>query len=151
VAFSINCIKRQNLYDIEKKKDKLHLLLGLRKILLDIDKAIRIIRETEQDSQVIPNLMSGFNIDNTQAEFIAEIKLRNLNKEYILNRVSEIEDLEKEIQELNSIYNDEKKIRKIIAKQLSEVSKKYGRDRRTEIIHENHIEEITQEHFIEGL
>ncbi|HOV25514.1 MAG TPA: DNA topoisomerase (ATP-hydrolyzing) subunit A [Pseudobacteroides sp.] len=149
VAFRINCIKRQTLYDIEKKKDKLHLLLGLRKILLDIDKAIRIIRETEQDSQVIPNLMSGFNIDNTQAEFIAEIKLRNLNKEYILNRVSEIEDLEKEIQELNSIYNDEKKIRKIIAKQLSEVSKKYGRDRRTEIIHEHHIEEITQEHFIE--
>jgi len=149
VAFRINCIKRQTLYDINKKKDKLHLLLGLRKILLDIDKAIRIIRETEQDSQVIPNLMSGFNIDNIQAEFIAEIKLRNLNKEYILNRVSEIEDLEKEIEELNSIYNDEKKIRKIITKQLSEVSKKYGRDRRTEIIHEHHIEEITQEHFIE--
>jgi len=149
VAFRINCIKRQTLYDINKKKDKLHLLLGLRKILLDIDKAIRIIRETEQDSQVIPNLMSGFSIDNIQAEFIAEIKLRNLNKEYILNRVSEIEDLEKEILELNSIYNDEKKIRKIIAKQLSEVSKKYGRDRRTEIIHEHHIEEITQEHFIE--
>ncbi len=149
IAFRINCIKRQTLFDIGKKKDKLHLLLGLRKILLDIDKAIRIIRETEQDAQVIPNLMSGFTIDHIQAEFIAEIKLRNLNKEYILNRVSEIEDLEKEIEELNSIYNDEKKVRKIIIKQLSEISKKYGRDRRTEIIHEQHVEEITYEHFIE--
>ncbi|KNY30387.1 DNA gyrase/topoisomerase IV subunit A [Pseudobacteroides cellulosolvens] len=149
VAFRTNCIKRQTLFDIGKKKDKLHLLLGLRKILLDIDKAIRIIRETEQDAQVIPNLMSGFTIDHIQAEFIAEIKLRNLNKEYILNRVSEIEDLEKEIEELTGIYNDEKKVRKIIIKQLSEISKKYGRDRRTEIIHEQHIEEITHEHFIE--
>ncbi|HEY9061652.1 MAG TPA: DNA topoisomerase (ATP-hydrolyzing) subunit A [Pseudobacteroides sp.] len=147
--FRINCIKRQTLFDIGKKKDKLHLLLGLRKILLDIDKAIKIIRQTEEDSQVIPNLMNGFTIDNIQAEFIAEIKLRNLNKEYILNRVSEIENLQKDIEELEKIYSDEKKIRKIITKQLSEVMKKYGHDRRTEIIHEHHIEEITHEHFIE--
>jgi DNA gyrase subunit A len=147
--FRKNCIKRQTLFEIGKKKDKLHLLLGLRKILLDIDKAIKIIRETEEDSLVIPNLMNGFTIDQIQADFIAEIKLRNLNKEYILNRVSEIENLQKDIEELEKIYSDEKKILKIITKQLSEISKKYGTERRTEIIHEHHIEEITHEHFIE--
>ncbi|MDP4180448.1 MAG: DNA topoisomerase (ATP-hydrolyzing) subunit A [Bacillota bacterium] len=147
--FRIDCIKRQTLFDISKKKDKLHLLLGLKKILLDIDKAIKIIRETENDALVIPNLMEGFVIDQIQSEFIAEIKLRNLNKEYILNRVSEIDNLNKEIEELTSIYNDEKKIRKIIIKQLNEIGKKYGSDRRTEIINEDHIEEITNEHFIE--
>jgi len=147
--FRIDCIKKQTLYDIAKKQDKLHLLLGLKKILLDIDKAIKIIRETEQESLVIPNLMDGFGIDEIQSDYIAEIKLRNLNKEYILNRVSEVDDLRKEIDELNSIYGDEKKIKKIIIKQLNEISKKYGQDRRTEVIHEQHIEEITHEHFIE--
>ncbi len=149
IEFRINCIKRQTLFDINKKTDKLHLLLGLKKILLDIDKAIRLIRETEEDALVIPNLMSGFEIDQVQADFIAEIKLRNLNKEYILNRVSEIEKLEKEIAELKDIYGNDKKIKKIIVKQLGEVSKKYGQPRRTEIIHEDHIEEITHEHLIE--
>lgn len=149
IIFRVNCIKRQTQFDIKKKSDKLHLLLGLEKILLDIDKAIRIIRNTEEDALVVPNLMIGFDIDQVQAEFIAEIKLRNLNKEYILNRVSEIENLKKEIAELNDLYVNEKKIKKIIVKQLTEVSKKYGQPRRTEIIHEEHIEEITHEHLIE--
>lgn len=149
VEFRVDCIKRQTLYDINKKSDKLHLLLGLKKILLDIDKAIRLIRETEEDAMVIPNLMEGFQVDQLQAEFIAEIKLRNLNKEYILNRVSDIEKLQKEIAELKDIYGNDKKIKKIIVKQLGEVSKKYGQPRRTEILHEEHVEEITIEHFIE--
>lgn len=149
VEFRAECIKRQTLFDINKKSDKLHLLLGLKKILLDIDKAIRLIRETEEDALVIPNLMGGFQVDQVQAEFIAEIKLRNLNKEYILNRVSEIEKLEKEIAELKDIYGNDKKIKKIIVKQLGEISKKYGKPRRTDILHEEHVEEITQEHFIE--
>lgn len=149
IIFRVDCIKRQTLYDIDKKSDKLHLLLGLKKILLDIDKAIKIIRNTEEDALVVPNLMKGFDIDQVQVEFIAEIKLRNLNKEYILNRVSEIENLQKEIAELKDIYGSEKKIKKIVVKQLNEVSKKYGQPRRTEIIHEEHIEEITHEHLIE--
>jgi len=149
IEFRIDCIKRQTMFDIEKKSDKLHLLLGLKKILLDIDKAIKLIRETEEDAMVIPNLMEAFQIDQVQAEFIAEIKLRNLNKEYILNRVGEIETLQKEIAELKDIYNSDKKIKKIIIKQLEEVAKKYGQPRRTEILHEEHVEEITIEHFIE--
>lgn len=149
IIFRVDCIKRQTLFDIGKKSDKLHLLMGLRKILLDIDKAIRIIRNTEEDAMVIPNLMKGFEVDNLQAEFIAEIKLRNLNKEYILNRVSEIENLQKEIAELKDIYDNEKKVKKIIVKQLNDVSKKFGQPRRTEIIQEEHIEEIRQEHLIE--
>lgn len=149
IEFRIGCIKGQLLYDIEKKSEKLHLLLGLRKILLDIDKAIKIIRGTEKDALVIPNLSEGFQIDRLQAEFIAEIKLRNLNKEYILQRVSEIDSLEKEIDELKSTYSEEKKIKKLIIKQLKEVSKKHGQPRRTEIIHEDKIEEITEENLIE--
>jgi DNA gyrase subunit A len=149
VIFRISCIKRQTLFDIDKKTEKLHLLLGLRKILLDIDKAIKIVRDTEQDAQVIPNLMNGFDIDQVQAEYIAEIRLRNLNKEYILNRVSEVDSLQKEIDELKDLHGNEGKIRKVIIKQLNEVSKKYGHPRRTEIIHEGLIEEITQEHLIE--
>lgn len=149
VTFRINCIKRQTQFDIEKKEAKLHLLLGLRKILLDIDKAIAIIRNTENDEQVIPNLMEGFGIDKLQAEFIAEIKLRNLNREYILDRVGEVETLQKEIADLKDIYASEKRIRQIIIKQLGEVAKKYAQPRRTEIICETSIEEITQEHMVE--
>ncbi|HHX18252.1 MAG TPA: topoisomerase IV [Clostridium sp.] len=149
VIFRIECIKRQTAYDIGKKSDKLHLLLGLKKILLDIDKAIRIIRNTEEDALVVPNLMEGFGIDKLQAEFVAEIKLRNLNKEYILNRVSEIESLQNSINELKDILASEKKIKKIIIKQLKDVAKKYGKPRKTEIIHEEHIEEITHENLIE--
>lgn len=149
INFRIECIKRQTLFDIDKKTDKLHLLMGLKKILMDIDKAIKIIRHTEQDIQVIPNLMEGFNIDNIQAEFIAEIKLRNLNKQYILNRISEVDQLEKEIIELKNIYGNEIKIKKIIIKQLQEIEKKYGCPRKTDILHEEHVEEITNEHLIE--
>ncbi len=149
LAFRVECIKRQTLYDIEKKSDKLHLLMGLKKILMDIDKAIAIIRGTEQEALVLPNLMSGFQIDQVQAEYIAEIKLRNLNKEYILNRVSEADELIKEIAELKDIYGSESKVKKIVQRQLREVSKKFGQPRRTEIIHEQHIEEITSEHLIE--
>jgi len=149
VSFRINCIKRQIQFDIGKKSEKLHLLLGLRKILLDIDKAIRIIRNTEHEEQVVSNLMSGFDIDEVQADFIAEIKLRNLNREYILNRVREVESLQKEIEELKDTYGSEKKIRKIIIKQLGDTAKRYGQPRRTEIIHEEHVEEITNEHLIE--
>jgi DNA gyrase subunit A len=147
--FRVNCIKRRISFDIDKKTDKLHLLKGLKKILLDIDKAIKIIRETEHDANVIPNLMSGFGIDERQAEYIAEIKLRNLNKEYILKRTNEIDNLEKELEELKSTLEDEDKIKKIIIKELKEISKKYGQPRRTEIIHEQHIEEIKEEHLIE--
>ncbi len=148
-VFRMICIKRQLTFDIAKKSDKLHLLKGLKKILLDIDKAIRIIRNTEHDADVLPNLMQGFSIDDKQAEFIADIKLRNLNKEYILKRTNEIDQLEKEIADLKSILKDDQKVKKIIINQLREISKKYGVKRRTEIIHEDHIEEITEEHFIE--
>lgn len=149
LTFRVECIKRQTLFDIEKKSDKLHLLMGLKKILLDIDKAIAIIRGTEQEALVIPNLMKGFQIDQVQSEYIAEIKLRNLNKEYILNRVSEADELIKEIAELKDIYGNEAKVKKIIQKQLKDIAKKFGQPRRTEIIHEEHVEEITTENLIE--
>jgi DNA gyrase subunit A len=147
--FRIDCIKRQTAFDIQKKSEKLHLLLGLEKILLDIDKAIRIIRQTEQESAVIPNLMQGFAIDQAQAEFIAEIKLRNLNKEYILNRVAEISGLQKEIAALRNLRDDEAQIKQLISGQLREIAKKYGQPRRTELIAEEHIAEITTENLIE--
>jgi DNA gyrase subunit A len=150
IKFRVNCIKRQLNYDIAKKEEKLHLLLGLSKILLDIDKAVKIVRESEKDSLVVPNLMKGFEIDQLQAEFIAEIKLRNLNKEYILNKTGEIENLKKEIEEYREISSDEKKIKKLIVKQLKEISQKYGQPRRTEIIREEHIETITEENLIEN-
>lgn len=149
VAFRMGCIKRQTAFDIEKKEEKLHLLFGLRKILLDIDKAIAIIRNTENDAMVVPNLMEGFDIDRVQAEFIAEIKLRNLNREYILDKVGEVETLQKEIADLKDVLASDKRIKKIIVKQLGEVAKKFGQPRKTEIILETHIEEITQEHMIE--
>lgn len=149
LAFRVGCIKRQTAFDIGKKEDKLHLLLGLRKILLDIDKAISIIRNTEHDAQVVPNLMEGFDIDRIQAEFIAEIKLRNLNREYILDRVGEVDSLQKEIADLKELLGSEKKIRKVISGQLNEVAKKYGQARLTEIIPETHVEEITEEHLID--
>jgi len=149
LLFRMESIKRITLFDIDKKSEKLHLLLGLKKILLDIDKAIKIVRETEQEVNVVPNLMKGFDIDQAQAEFIAEIKLRNLNKEYILNRISEVANLQNEIEELKDVYGNDRKIKKIITTQLSQIEKKYGNARRTEIIREEHIEEITDDHLIE--
>lgn len=149
ILFRTDCVKRQTKFDIEKLSDKLHLLLGLQKILLDIDKAIRIVRNTEEDALVIPNLMEGFDIDKLQAEYVAEIKLRNLNKQYILNRISEIESLEKQIADLKELYGSEIKIKNFIAKQLAEVIKKYKIDRKTEIVHEDDVEIFTDDHMIE--
>ncbi len=134
IKFRLECLRRELTYDLGKKKDKLHLLLGLGKILLDIDKAIKIIRKTEKEADVVPNLMKGFDIDEIQANFIAEIKLRYLNREYILNRLSEIEDLQKEIAEMEEILKDEIKQKGLIIKQLTEIKKKYGQPRRTQIV-----------------
>lgn len=149
IAFRIECIKRQLYFDIQKIKDKLHLLYGLSKILLDIDKAVRIVRETEHDKDVVPNLMEGFDIDKIQAEFVAEIKLRNLNKEYILNRTKEIGNLEEELKKNEQTLNSEELIKDKITQQLKDVAKKYGEDRKTEIIFEEHIETVDQDSFIE--
>ena len=149
LLFRSDCIKRQIAFDIVKKEDKLHLLLGLEKILLDIDKAIKIVRGTENDSAVISNLMKGFDIDKIQADYIAEIKLRNLNKQYILDRISEIAKLKEEIKELKEILNSEQKVKNIIIKQLKEISQKHGTERRTEIIGEDSVEIITQEEMID--
>ncbi len=140
LRFRKNCIKRGIRYDIEKKSAKLHLLEGLEKILLDIDKAIKIVRETEEDALVVPNLMSGFGIDEIQAEFVAEIKLRNLNKEYILKRTAEIKSLAEEIAELRDTLEKNKKIEKIIEKELKEISKKFGAPRKSSIVSDSEIE-----------
>lgn len=149
IDFRMSCIKRQTAYDLEKKGERLHLLEGLEKILLDIDKAIKIIRETEEDGQVIPNLMAGFDIDQVQAEFVAEIKLRNLNKEYILKQTRAIEDLKKEMADLDDILHHESRVLKIITADLRRVAKKYGKDRKTDIIYEDEIKQIQEEDFIE--
>lgn len=134
LRFRRSCIKRAINYDINKKSEKLHLLEGLAVILLDIDKAIKIVRETEEDAMVVPNLMKGFGISESQAEFVAEIKLRNLNKDYILKRTSEIENLKKELEDLKSTLDSKAKINKIIEKQLKQIAKKYGSERRTQLI-----------------
>lgn len=147
--FRMGCVKRSLNYDLDKKNHRLHLLLGLEKILVDIDKAISIIRNTEEEAQVVPNLMEGFSIDMLQAEFIAEIKLRHLNKEYILKRLADIKDLQAEIADISKTLSSELAIKQLMIKELTEISKKYGRPRRTQIITENEIEEIQEEAFIE--
>ncbi len=144
-AFRKECVKRRVYFDLVKKKDKLHLLKGLEKILLDIDKAIKIVRETEEEADVVPNLMIGFGIDEIQAEYVAEIKLRHLNKEYILKRTGEIEQLEKDIAEMQDILANEKKIGKIIISELEDVKKKYGQPRKTQFIYAGDIEEESVE------
>lgn len=140
-AFRIECVKRRTYFDLNKKRDRLHLLRGLEKILLDIDKAIYIIRNTEEESQVIPNLMNGFGLDEIQAEYVAEIKLRNLNREYILKRTQDIAQLEKDIEELEGIVGSEAKIKKIIIKELENIIKKYGQPRKSMIIYADEMEE----------
>ena len=150
IAFRMECLSRELEFDLGKKKDKLHLLLGLGKILLDIDKAIRIIRKTEKDEDVIPNLCSGFSIDEIQANYIADIKLRNLNREYIINRISEIEDLKKEIAEIEEILADEFKLKALIASQLTDIKKKYGQPRRSQIIQSENIEAYVEEDNVEN-
>ena len=134
VAFREECVRRRVYFKLSKAKDRLHLLKGLEKILLDIDKAIKIVRETEQEADVVPNLMIGFGIDEVQAEYVAEIKLRHLNREYILKRTADIENLIKEIEEMESVLNSRSKVMKIIIKELQAVADKYGKDRKTEII-----------------
>lgn len=149
IKFRMQCCRRELNFDLKKKKDKLHLLLGLGKILLDIDKAIAIIRGTEKDSDVIPNLMKGFNIDEVQADYIADIKLRNLNREFIINRISEIEGLQQEIAQIEAILADELKLKGYIAKQLGEVKKKYGKPRVSMIQDDSEIEEYVHEEHLE--
>lgn len=136
IRFRLGCLRRELEFDLQKKKDRLHLLLALGKILLDIDKAIRIIRKTEKDEDVVPNLMKGFDIDEIQANFIADIKLRNLNREYILNRISDIEGLQKEIAEMEDILADELRQKAVIIGQLIEIKKKYGQPRRSQIVND---------------
>ncbi len=135
VAWRTDCVKRRIFFQIGKKEDRLHLLKGLARILLDIDKAIRIIRETELESEVVPNLMIGFGIDEIQANFVAEIKLRNINKEYILRQTRTIDDLEREIAELRDTLNSGRKLKNIIIRELQQVSEKYGIPRKTEILY----------------
>ncbi len=145
VAFRKECVKRRIYFELSKKKSKLHLLKGLKKILLDIDKAVKIVRETEEETEVVPNLMIGFGIDETQADYVAEIKLRHLNKEYILNRISEIEDLEKSIAEMEDILKDDKKVKNLIIDELNEVSRKYRQPRKTLFIYTAGEEEEAEE------
>lgn len=150
IRFRMNSLKRELSFDLDKKKEKLHLLEGLGKILLDIDKAIRIVRETVKEKDVIPNLMKGFSIDEEQAEYIAEIKLRYLNREYITERLRETESLKKEIAELEAVIASEKKLKNRIAKQLEEIKKKYGMPRKTKLIFEDSVEEYDEKEFVEN-
>ncbi len=145
IAFRTECVKRRVFYDLSKAKEKLHLLLGLKKILLDIDKAIKIVRETEEEAEVVPNLMIGFGIDEIQAEYVAEIKLRHLNREYILKRIADVEDLKKSIEDMEDILASKSRVKKIIVDELTKVSDKYGKDRRSEIIYDSDTEEVITE------
>jgi DNA gyrase subunit A len=137
IAFRIECVRRRTYFDRNKKAEKLHLLKGLEAILLDIDKAVKIVRETDEEAEVVPNLMIGFGIDEVQAEYVAEIKLRHLNREYILKRTAEIEALEKEIAELEEILKSKTRIKTIIVKELKEIAEKYGQPRKSIIIYED--------------
>lgn len=140
-AFRIECVRRRTYFDLTKKKEKLHLLYGLRAILLDIDKAIHIVRETEEESEVVPNLMIGFGIDEVQAEYVAEIKLRHLNREFILKRTEEVGSLEAEIRELEAILASKTRIKTIIMRELSDIAQKYGQPRRSHILYADEIVE----------
>ncbi|MBE6611190.1 MAG: topoisomerase IV [Ruminococcaceae bacterium] len=150
IKFRMECVRRELSFELQKKKDKLHLLIGLGKILLDIDKAIRIVRETELEADVVPNLMEGFGIDEIQAEYIAEIKLRYLNREYIINRIREIEDLQKEIAELEAKIGDDVKVKEHIANELRDIKKKYAKPRKTQLIYEDDIVEIEPEDEVDN-
>ena len=149
LIFRITCIRNRINFDIKKISDKLHLLYGLRSVLLDIDKAIKIIRETEFDKEVIPNLMKAFEIDEIQADYVAEIKLRNINKEYIVKRISEISELEKELEKLKITVKSDTKIKRIISVELKDIKKKYAIDRKTVILEAEHIKEHHETHFVE--
>ncbi|MBE6929745.1 MAG: topoisomerase IV [Ruminococcaceae bacterium] len=144
-AWRTDCVRRRLFFDLTKKKERLHLLQGLGKILLDIDRAIAIIRETESEAEVVPNLMIGFGIDEIQAEFVAEIKLRNINRAYILNRLDETKDLEAEIKRLEDIIGSKAKLRNVIVSELNTIAKKYAQPRRTEIIESGELESFDEE------
>ncbi len=144
-AFRHECVKRRVSFDLQKKKEKLHLLLGLKKILLDIDKAIAIIRETAKEAQVIENLMKGFELNEIQAEYVAEIKLRHLNREYILNKISDVDNLKDEIADMEDILSRPERIQKIIIKELKDTAKKYGQPRKTMFCYVNEEEEAPAE------
>ena len=148
-AWRMECIRRRVFFELSKKKDKLHLLHGLQRILLDIDKAIAIIRETELEDDVVPNLMMGFGIDQIQAEYVAEIKLRNINREYILKRTQETGELEQNIEELENTLNNRRKIKGIIIDELKQILKKYPSPRRTGIVYADEIEEFDEEQQVE--
>lgn len=148
LSFRRNCVRREIAFDLQRKQDRLHLLEGLEKILLDIDKAIAIIRTTDKEVEVIPNLCAGFEIDEIQADYVAEIKLRNLNRQYILNRVADIKKLKTDIRELKKILADSRLIDERIKSDLDRVSEKYGKDRLTKLIHEEKIERITKDDLI---
>ena len=148
-AWRMDCVRRRVYFDLAKKKEKLHLLKGLERILLDIDKAIAIIRETELEADVVPNLMMGFGIDQIQAEYVAEIKLRNINREYILKRTDETSDLEQQIEELEGILNNRRKIKGIIIDELKQILKKFPSPRKTGIVYADEIEEFDEEQQIE--
>ena len=147
IAFRIECVRRRVYHELHKKKDRLHLLYGLKEILLDIDKAVRIVRETEEEKEVVPNLMIGFGIDEVQAEFVAEIKLRHLNREYILKRTNDIDELEADIAELEAILSSKSRVKTIIVKELKEVADKYGQERRSKILYieDDAFEDIVEE------
>ena len=140
VAFRIDCVKRRTFYNLNVKKDRLHLVMGLEAILLDIDKAIRIVRETQEEKEVVPNLMIGFGIDEIQAEYVSEIKLRQLNKNYIIKRIEEKDELIKEIAELDSILKSESKVKRIIILELENVIKKYSKPRKSDILYDSSCE-----------
>ena len=144
-AWRTECVRRRLFFQIQKKEARLHLLKGLERILLDIDKAIAIIRETEMESEVVPNLMIGFGIDEIQANYVAEIKLRNINKEYILKQLKAVDDLEREIEDLRSTLNSSRKLKNLIIKELQGVAEKYGKPRKTEIIYETQNIEMEEE------
>lgn len=148
VAFRIECVRRRTHFDLSKKRDKLHLLKGLQAILLDIDKAVAIVRNTEEEAEVVPNLMIGFGIDEVQAEYVAEIKLRHLNREYILKRTEEVGQLEKDIAELQGILDSKAKVKGIIIKELQAVAKQYGQPRRTMLLYSDELEEYREEEEI---
>ena len=148
-AWRMECIRRRVYFELSKKKDKLHLLKGLQRILLDIDKAIAIIRETELEDDVVPNLMMGFGIDQIQAEYVAEIKLRNINREYILKRTQETGDLEQEIEGLEDTLNNRRKIKNIIIDELKQIVKKFPSPRKTGIVYADEIEEFDEEQQVE--
>lgn len=150
IAFRLGCLRRELNFDLEKKRAKLHLLLGLSQIMLDIDKAIAIIRSTKNEEDVVPNLMKGFDLSEIQAEYVAEIKLRHLNREYLMNRIQELGNIQDEIADLESTLGDELKMKAVIIEQLKEIKKKYGKPRKTQIMGADEVRVLEKDDFLEN-